>query len=282
VGGIAGGAIVDSLVRIVGPIHLLLLCAGLCVSCAALVRLSERRLHPRPRALEPVAALGVAAATEGARVVFRSRYLLSIVGVVIAYEFAAAMTDFVVNVVFERAFQSEVELARMFGRLGWIVSIAALASQIVIVPALLPRKRVALLAPPIALGLAAFGLALAPIVGMAILLSVADRGLNYSLQQATKETLYVPLSDVQRYKGKAFIDMFVDRIGKALSALALIVVIALTGVSIRVSLLVALGAVVVWTLCAGALGRAYLRAHPREPGTSTQPGAASSAGSARR
>jgi ATP/ADP translocase len=50
---------------------------------------------------------------------------------------------------------------------------------------------------------------------MAMLLSAADRGLNYSLQQATKETLYVPLTDVQKYKGKAVIDMLIDGWGQS-------------------------------------------------------------------
>lgn len=47
--------------------------------------------------------------------------------------------------------------------------------------------------------------------------------MSYSLQQATNETLYVPLRDTAKYKAKAFIDMFVDRAGKALSALCLVV-----------------------------------------------------------
>jgi hypothetical protein len=53
------------------------------------------------------------------------------------------------------------------------------------------------------------------VFGMAMLLSAADRGLNYSLQQATKETLYVPLTDVQKYKGKAVIDMLIDGWGQS-------------------------------------------------------------------
>jgi hypothetical protein len=58
-------------------------------------------------------------------------------------------------------------------------------------PLVLPSKRRALLVPPVAMAVAAMGLAAAPVVIMAILLSVADRGPNYSLQQATKEALYV-------------------------------------------------------------------------------------------
>jgi AAA family ATP:ADP antiporter len=223
--------------------------------------MGDRWLHPLPRAIDRTAAAadGMAAATQGLREVLASRYLLLIVGVVVCYEFAAAMTDFVVNVVFERAFSSEVQLAQMFGRLGWIVSLTALVSQMLLVPVILPAKRAALLIPPVAMALATIGLSIVPIVGMAILLSAADRGLNYSLQQATKETLYVPLTDGQKYKGKAVIDMFVDRLGKALSAIALIAVVALSGVSIPILLTVALGAILIWVFCANQLGRAYAR-----------------------
>lgn len=261
VGGIAGGAIVDSMVRTLGHVDILLLCAALGVGSAGLAWFAERTLHPALRHPDEGTKKdqGAGAALAGAREVFRSPYLLLIVGIVVGYEFAAAMTDFVVNVVFERAYETQDELAQMFGRVGWIVSTTALASQLLVVPALLPSKRIALLVPPIGMALATVGLAVLPVVAMAVFLSAADRGLNYSLQQATKETLYVPLTDAQKYKSKAFIDMFVDRAGKALSALALMAIIAREGISIPTSLAVALAALALWGVCAVALGRAYAR-----------------------
>jgi AAA family ATP:ADP antiporter len=256
IGGIVGGASVDTLVHLTGPVHLLLLSAGLCVASAALVWKSEQVLHPRPRVVSHPRD-GLDSVTQGLREVAQSRYLLLIVGVVVTYEFAAAMTDFVVNVVFERAFSSEAMLAQMFGRLGWIVSVTALVSQVTLVPLVLPYKRVALLVPPIAMAVATFGLVVLPVVGMAILLSAADRGLNYSLEQATKESLYVPLTDAQKYKGKAVIDMFIDRLGKAVSAIALILVTAVAGLSIPILLSVALAAMAMWIWSADRLGRKY-------------------------
>jgi ATP/ADP translocase len=77
------------------------------------------------------------------------------------------------------------------------------------------------------------------------------------LQQVAKESLYVPLSDAQKYKAKAFIDVVVDRGGKALSSVALLIVIALQGVSIAPCIVLALGALLVWAFAANALGRAY-------------------------
>jgi AAA family ATP:ADP antiporter len=254
IGGIVGGASVDSLVRVIGPIHLLLLSAALCLVSGMVVWAGERALRPRPRRIDGATAQGPGA---GWHEVARSEYLLLIVGVVVTYEFAAAMTDFVVNVVFERAFSSEIVLAQMFGRLGWIVSATALVSQVLLVPVVLPLKRFALLIPPVVMGIAAIGLAFVPIAAMAILMSTADRGLNYSLQQAAKETLYVPLSDSQKYKGKAVIDMVLDRLGKAASAIALILLMTVRGMSIPLMLGVALAAIALWVVCAWRLGHVY-------------------------
>lgn len=256
VGGIAGGALVDGLVVWIGQVDILLVCVVLVLACAVIVMKSESLLHPRPRTIERERAHG-ASALDGARVVVHSRYLLLIVGIVLSYEFAAAMTDFVVSVVFEQTYTDQALLAKMFGRLGWIVSGVALVSQLLLVPVLLPRKRLALLLPPLAMTLATLGFAALPVAVLAFVMSASDRGLNYSLQQSTKETLYVPLSDAEIYKAKAFIDMLVDRAAKALSSLALVIAIAVAGLSIKVSLAIALCALVVWIACAAQLGSVY-------------------------
>jgi AAA family ATP:ADP antiporter len=258
-GGVAGGVAVDTLVQTIGPVDLLLVCAALVLLGGALGWVTEIRLKPAPRAIVRVEQTAVADALEGARDVLRNRYLLCIVGIVVAYEFASAVTDFVINVVFERAFDTQVEIAQMYGRLGWIVSITALLSQLLIVPALLPFKRLALLVPPIAMAAATVGLAALPVVAMAIVLAASDRGLNYSLQQVTKESLYVPLTDSQRYKAKAFIDVFVDRAAKALSSVPVLASIALWGVSIWACLGIALASLMLWIVAANALGRTYAK-----------------------
>jgi AAA family ATP:ADP antiporter len=261
-GGVAGGVVVDALVTSVGPVDMLLVCIALVLLGGGLGWITERVLKPPPRAIatpdeNATAQRRGAGALEGAREVFGSRYLLCIVAIVIAYEFAAAVTDFVINVVFERSFQSEVVIAQMYGRLGWIVSGTALFSQLVIVPRLMPFKRAALLLSPAIMISATLAFALFPGVALAIVLAASDRGLNYSLQQVAKESLYVPLNDAQKYKAKAFIDVVIDRGGKALSSVALLLVIAVQGVSIGACLVLALAALIVWAFAANALGKAY-------------------------
>lgn len=272
-GGMAGGALTDGLVETAGPVLLILLSAGIVLATGGLAWAAERVLEPAPRKVAQTNEGPLEAAIGGGRAVARSRYLLLVVGIVVGYEFAAAITDFAINVVFERTFGTEVELAKMFGRLGWVVSGTALLTQLLLVPAILPRKRVALLVPPLAMIVAAGGLAIAPVVGMAVLLAASDRGLNYSLQQVTKETLYVPLSDAEKYKAKAFIDVLVDRAAKALSSVVLVVIIATIGVSVTASLAAAVLAMLGWALCARALGPAYAKhVGELEPPAPTPPG----------
>jgi len=257
IGGAAGGAFVDAFTKSVGPINLLAICAGLCAVSAILGSLTEALVHPPERVVTQKKDdddEGFASALAGAREVRASRYLMLIVGIVVAYEFTATLTDFGISVVFEKSFHDEIQLTKMYGRLGWIVSATALVSQIFFVPILLPHKRIALLVPPLVMLAGAVSVLVLPVVATAMFLAASDRGLNYSIQQATKESLYVPLTDVQKYKSKAFIDMFVDRAAKALAAFALIAIIRAVGASVTVSIVVAISSMVLWAFAAYELG----------------------------
>lgn len=257
-GGIAGGAFADAFAEPIGTVNLLVPCVVLSLASAAVAFHWERRFRPPPRVREPRdQEEGLASALQGIRSIAASRYLLLVVAIVVAYEFTATLTDFATNIVFERAYHDQALLAKMYGRLGWIASGVAIASQLVLVPLVLPRKRLALLIPPLAMTFGAVALFAVPVLASAFVMAAADRGLNYSLQQSVKETLYVPLDDVQKYKAKAAIDMFVDRAAKAAAALVLLVVIARVGLSVRVTVGIAIAATVGWAVAAGELGVLY-------------------------
>lgn len=258
-GGIAGGAFVDAFARSLGPTRMLVACAALVLAAVVLGSVTEWVCKPPPRRRdagpEQTAATTFGDALQGVREIASSRYLLLLVGIVVAYEFTATLTDFGISVIFERAYADEGQLAKMYGRLGWISSGVAVLCQVFVVPFVLPRKQIGLALPPAALLAGALLTALLPVAAAAMVLGAADRGLNYSIQQATKESLYVPLSDVQRFKAKAVIDMFVDRAAKAGAAFVLIALIARWGVTARPALASALLSVGLWLLAARRLGK---------------------------
>jgi len=253
-GGMVGGAFVDAFGSAVGTMNLLLVGAGLVVLCAGLGTLTESVLRPPDRRNE-WHEVGAHAAFAGAREVRKSRYLMLLVGIVVAYEFTATLSDFGVNVIFQHEFSREVDLTRMYGRLGWIASITAIVTQVVIVPLVLPSKRIALLLPPFVMIASAVGVVVLPILVTAMILGVTDRGLNYSIQQSTWESLYVPLDAEQKYKAKAFIDMFVDRAAKAGAAFVLLALIAASGATVRITLAISVVGAMAWMGSARRLAR---------------------------
>jgi len=76
---------------------------------------------------------------------------------------------------------------------------------------------VALLFLPIAVLAGSMGFTVLPILWMGSSLNTVDNGFSYSINQSAKEALYVPTSRDEKYKAKAFIDMFVQRFAKALA-----------------------------------------------------------------
>jgi len=63
----------------------------------------------------------------------------------------------------------------------------------------------------------------------------------------------------QKYKAKAAIDMIVDRAAKAVAALVLVFVIARSGLSTRITLLIALASIGTWLFAAILLGKLYVK-----------------------
>jgi AAA family ATP:ADP antiporter len=77
--------------------------------------------------------------------------------------------------------------------------------------------RAALLVMPCMI-LGASGLfVLFPILWVGSSLNTADNAFNYSINQSARESLYTPLTRDEKYKAKAFIDMFLYRTAKVVA-----------------------------------------------------------------
>ena len=282
-GGIVGGVVVDVCARAIGPDNFLVIGAAIIASIIGLASVTERVLRPPPRHLAPRNSRPASRVGTTARDVVKeiagSRYMLLLAGLVIAYELSTTLMDFGVYVVLERAHLGEEGLARVYGRIGWIAGAIAIVVQLVVVPRLLPKKRAALLFSPIVLLAITLGVMLAPVLVTALAMGSLGRGLNYSVQQSTRESLYVPLTDEQKYRAKAFIDMFVDRAAKAGASVLLLVLIALGHASPRATLFVSSIAIVGWISSAGRLGTyadRKLSAVGYQPSASKEPSGADS------
>src|SRR5690606_2448230 len=73
------------------------------------------------------------------------------------------------------------------------------------------------LVTPLVIGAASVGFLAVPILWTGSLLNTADNAFSYSINQSAREALYTPTSRDEKYKAKAFIDMFVQRFAKAVA-----------------------------------------------------------------
>jgi AAA family ATP:ADP antiporter len=121
------------------------------------------------------------------------------------------------------------------------------------------RIGTALMVLPIAALGGSAGFFLVPALWTGSFLNTADNAFSYSINQSAKEALYVPTMREEKYKAKAFIDMFVQRFAKSI---AVLLSLALTNFfkgysAIRWLSLVVVAILVMWIFAARYAGRKF-------------------------
>lgn len=200
------------------------------------------------------------AATEGAKLVFRSRYLIAIVAIVGLYEVASQTINFqftsTINHYLDGA-AIQQQTANIMAITNWI----SMFIQLFLTSFIMMRfgLTTALLILPIAMMLGSTGFIIMPALWMGSLLWPLDMSFSYSVNQSAKETLYTPTTRDEKYKAKAFIDMFVQRFAKVV---AIGVSLAVTSIfsyfsSIRWLSLFTLVVIILWAVAVRYAGRRF-------------------------
>lgn len=156
---------------------------------------------------------------EGARLVFSSRYLLAIVGIVGMYEIVSTIMDFQFSATVEHFSEDGAAIGRHFRTVYAFTNTAAMLVQLFLTSVIMQRFNVggALLVLPAAALAASLAFLAVPILWVASALNPADNAFSYSINQSAREALYVPTSRDEKYKAKAFIDMLVQRLAKGVA-----------------------------------------------------------------
>ena len=157
-------------------------------------------------------------AFEGAKLVFSSGYLLAIVGIVGMYEMVSTIMDFQFTATIVHYLEGAA-IGKQFSTVFAITNWVAMFVQLLLTSFVMSRFGIgiALLFLPMAALLGSTGFLIAPILLFGSALNTADNGFSYSINQSAKEALYVPTTKDEKYKAKAFIDMFVQRFAKAIA-----------------------------------------------------------------
>jgi ATP:ADP antiporter, AAA family len=262
-GGVFGASFVSARVSLFPFQTWLWICTGLTVLIALSAWYAGRRVAKPAEVSEVVTEEDKPAgnaATEGARLVFSSRYLLSIVAIVGLYEVISTILDFQFTYAVSY-FLDGPDIGRHFAFVYSITNWVSLLVQLFLTGYVMSRfgLAVALLVLPAAIALGSTSFLLFPVLWAGSLLNTADNGFSYSINQSAKEALYVPTSAAEKYRAKAFIDMFVQRAAKAVAVLiSLGITFAFQDFSsLRYLSLITLALLVVWIIAARYAGAQF-------------------------
>ncbi|MBU0519766.1 MFS transporter [bacterium] len=200
------------------------------------------------------------AALEGARLVFQSRYLLAIVGIVGLYEIVSTVVDFQFTSTIAH-YLDGAAIGQQFSLMFTITNWVSLFVQLFLTSYIMTRfgLTIALLVLPLAAAFGSMAFMAVPVLWVGSFLNTADNGFAYSINQSAKETLYTPTSRDEKYKAKAFIDMFVQRFAKAIAVgISLLVTTLFTDFSsIRWLSLFTLCVALLWIMAVRYAGRKF-------------------------
>lgn len=236
-GGIAGSSILRFATDWVGTNNLLLISAGMLLVCAALVVVVTRR--EAQLELSAVTTTGEESGVsgfEGLRLLRSSKHLQIIAAVIAFAAIGAGLIEQQLNMAVQ-AFKGRDEvdtLTKFLGTVQLYTSIAGFIIQIWITSRIQRYLGIgfALLILPVSLGTTGIIMLVNAVLWAPSLARVLDTSLRYTVDKTTREILFLPLSSDLKQRAKPFVDVTVDRLGKAVSALLSLVLISPWGLNL--------------------------------------------------
>jgi AAA family ATP:ADP antiporter len=262
VGGVVGSTFVGVWIDAVSTPAWLWICVGTTLGIMASAQIASRHAlrAPPPGVDAPRSPPLGNVVVEGARLVFRSDYLLAIVAIVGLYEIASTITDFMFTATVTH-YLSGAEIGRQFSRVFAITNWASMFVQLFLTSLVMTKLGLttALMVLPLALLSGSVAFLTFPVLWVGSLLNTSDNAFSYSINQSAKEVLYVPTTREQKYRAKAFIDMFVQRFAKSVAVVVSLVVSTLFAEfeSVRWLAIINASVVIMWLIAARYAGRAF-------------------------
>lgn len=222
-GGVAGGALSSFWIKRTGleTMDLLLVAAGilflLMLLTLAMGRIGLYAEHRGVRDEGP--------ATDGGwRAILRHRYLFLIAVLLLLAQMVEPLVEYQFMKVVESEIVEREARTAYLGDFFSLLSGVAIGINLLITP-LVHRWLGAiggLLAQPTAVLLGSLYYMSNATLAAGAFLKIADRGLSYSINRASKELLYVPIEPLLIFQAKAWIDMFGYRLFKVLGSLLIL------------------------------------------------------------
>jgi len=260
-GGLAGSSVVRWGVPGLGREAVLWLCVPLLLLLGffGLLVLSRSEFGARPAVRREDCE--VDCSTGEAWALFRSsRYLTGLALLVVCYEIVSSVADFQFGATVERMISEPLRRDALFAMVGQIQSLTAIVMQFFLTGLVMRKLGVgtALLVLPAALLVGTLGYLAVPTLLFAIILSVSDNSLSYSINQTAKETLYIPLGPMVKNTIKTCIDVLIQRFAKVLGIAVNLAIVPFRATSgLRWISLVSVVVLVIWVVIVRFVGRRF-------------------------
>ena len=290
-GAIAGSFSTGQLVDTYGPYPFMLGACGLLAICMLLtnvVNVREKRARSeRPAEARPAETTGAGAAAaapeagsdevmrgrSGFALVLRDRYLLLIGLLMLIYNFVNTTGEYILGKVVVGSYiathgegalaglDAKKVIGEFYGNFQTVVNVISALIQAFLVSRILKwfGVRAALLVLPAVALIGYTAMAFVPILAFIRGAKLAENSLDYSLQNTTKNALYLPTSREAKYKAKQANDTFFVRMGDVMSAGLVFAGTTWLGFAPREFALTNVALIVLWILIAVAIGRMFKR-----------------------
>lgn len=223
-GSIGAGLLARLLVRpIGGAVNMMLVLAGLILAAAVIVSMAHIQLHigggPVRHARAPRHPLG-----DSLKRIAGTPYLRLIATTVFLAAITTQWTGFQLSLAASQRFHDDANmLTRFFGTFNFALGLVSFVLQLALVGPTLRKfgLAVTILVLPLALGTGTFLILLLQAFWTVLLTNALDQGLRFSLDKASYELLYLPLSPAQRAPIKAAIDIVISRVADSVGAVLL-------------------------------------------------------------
>jgi ATP:ADP antiporter, AAA family len=230
-GGVAGGALTTQLVKFLKAEDMMLVAAGVIVLCAILIvtfwnRLTDGKTGHNTE--KPQAQ----STSEGKTPLKGTSYLIMLALIVMFAKMSSAIVDNQFNRMVElQIIGKEARTAFLAGFMAWM-NVVSFLMQLLVTSLCLRFLGVmrSLWILPLGLALFSGGTLFYPALATAIFLRGFESSTNYSIQQASKEVLFLPIARDVRYRAKPVIDMLGFRLAKSLAGGYILLAVYFSGI----------------------------------------------------
>jgi hypothetical protein len=269
-GGLGGGLLAERLASGFEVAAMLPILAGLNLVAAWLIRrlavggapgVAGPRPGPPVQPVDITPELASVAPRSGLRVLAEAPYLRNLAALVLLGAAGAALIDYLFKAQAEGTFGSGEALLRFFAIYYAVTSLVAFAVQSTASRSLLERLGLAVgvAAPSAAVLAGSAGALLVPGLASATALRGSESILRSSMFRSSYEVFYTPITPRERRAAKSLIDIGFDRVGDAVGAgLILLVLAAAPAVAMPVLLTLAAGCAAAALMVAARLNRGYI------------------------